>query len=831
MANIFNQRATRNALILILLLASVCLAYLLYHHVDARNKLVVETKQDAQEKAVNAASSIEEEISLLLEADDLAAEFTSHGPFRDYKDVEKRLMEKALEFPKITALTAAFDPNSIPDNVSKECYDGPPTCRQLITQPNSSGDSVSLYSPWTKGGGESTNPVMKWVEEDYDYTDKGLDWETTGKRLAGTAWYTVPMDSNEPTWSIPYFGASGDDYYAGYGVPFYTDESKKTQAGMISADMGLADIQRIVAALTPGSPGDGYGFVIAGNGKFISHPIGDYVKNSENITAMNADWSVAYLDEQLERQNAEVLIFDHEDKISSQESWVFLVPLIEAQWWVGISLDKRQIFKNSGYLEEERKRLALIASLSILVLSLAAALVLRVYAGGTHNKWIFVAFTCAFGISGIIYLWSINLGDDPSEGTGNLELVDPAITAKVVNDAKLALTQSGTNTDNEAADAKSSVGQTGGLLDPELMRIFQEYTRNEYADSDAYPKEENSDGLTEQLAPCDSPSALPGKSVEESPMELWAFPTGVFVQSIDFSNNGRTAIDGYIWRQTDDGYRKSPSFQNYEQSVVLPDGQDTNLNHLYTQKSEKRCVEGLSFSTDIKQKYDYKKYPFQREDIRIRIRSADLTGDNLLTPDLKAYYSTDPEMRPGLSQDIVVNGWDVEKSFFSYRDVGFGTDFGSYDGENADRNTQELIFNISLKRSFLSPLLTNFIPIFVVALLLYGVLLTVSKDPDSKSSFGFSTITVLGFCGTLFFAVIVAHLNMRIGLAAQGVIYIEAFYFALYTALVAVALNALAVSSKQVTSILTLGDNSLIKLTYWPVLVIALYLVTYFTFN
>lgn len=727
-------------LIISFLISTAILAWLILHQINERNELVVETKTDARNKAVSAARAIENQIVGLLSAESLADRFTKHGDFSDYRAVETYLIEAAAEHRDVSSFTAAFLPHSVPDNT-------PPSDALKYQYP--------LYSPYTWWDGDELTIVR--VDDSYDYTlpdpsslsECDLDAVVIVEicNRPRTAWFTDPIDQNESVWGEPYFGDSGRTYWAGFGTPFYRSDGF-TKAGMISADMKLADIQRMISELTPGNLGDGYGFIVSQDGLFISHPDTKFVQERKNISELDPDWAITKLNASIAESGKNLLTLDHTAHDSGQDSWVFLVPVKNAGWWIGISVDKGQIFKNAGFLASERYRLALIATLAIITASLAISLLLRVYTGNRTHIFISVAIICALFLSGIVYLWFINLGSDPSEGGGNIELVDGAITAKVVNNISTALRES------------------GGAID-----VSQ---------------------------------------------------TGIYVQSLDLSKSGRLSVAGYIWVQSSQNQNGQP--------ITIPGGRDTQLDLLYSDNHKTGTVRTTSFSTNIQQDYDYKKYPFQREDINIRFRPTNLTENILLSPDLASYETTNPRLLPGLNQEIIVDGWHAVESFFAYKPVSFGTDFGDYDSLKKGKR-YDLTYNITLKRSYISPLLTNFIPILVVALLLYAVLLTISRNPTVVSAFGFSTLTVLGFCGTLFFAVVVAHLNLRIGLGTQGVIYIESFYFALYGALVFVGMNALLVSSQAKLGVFQVGNNELMKILYWPTILVVLYGITFFTFS
>ncbi len=106
----------------------------------------------------------------------------------------------------------------------------------------------------------------------------------------------------------------------------------------------------------------------------------------------------------------------------------------------------------------------------------------------------------------------------------------------------------------------------------------------------------------------------------------------------------------------------------------------------------------------------------------------------------------------------------------------------------------------------------------VVALLLFGVLLLTRRDEESRTRFGISTFGVLGSAGTLLFAVLLRHTQLRGAIAPEQIVYLEALPFLLYLAILLVALNAILLASPLRLRLLEYRDNLLPVLLYWPAL-------------
>ena len=202
----------------------------------------------------------------------------------------------------------------------------------------------------------------------------------------------------------------------------------------------------------------------------------------------------------------------------------------------------------------------------------------------------------------------------------------------------------------------------------------------------------------------------------------------------------------------------------------------------------------------------------------------------VLVPDIGAYDSTKPADKPGLEKlDLIVEGWEVVNSFFSYRNVGYNTNFGlpNFQGRN---DFPELYFNIGLKREFLNPMIQVILPFILMAFLMFATLLTIRASGDENEALGFSTSTVLGFCAAVFFVVVISHSDLRDRLAAKGIIYFEWFYFVLYLAILGVSLNAVLIATPLRDSHLHYRDNLPARLLYWPLICGALLIATVWNF-
>ena len=151
------------------------------------------------------------------------------------------------------------------------------------------------------------------------------------------------------------------------------------------------------------------------------------------------------------------------------------------------------------------------------------------------------------------------------------------------------------------------------------------------------------------------------------------------------------------------------------------------ITEIYRTREEDQETIGWHVRAVLNQQFDFSDYPFDREDVFVRLRHRDFEKGVLLSPDLVSYSSTAPDSIPGIESDeFFLEGWDVERSFFSFRENNYNTNFG-VSSSAVQQSSSELYFNIGLSRHFLDPFISYVVPILVVALLLFAVLVIFSS--------------------------------------------------------------------------------------------------------
>ena len=303
-------------------------------------------------------------------------------------------------------------------------------------------------------------------------------------------------------------------------------------------------------------------------------------------------------------------------------------------------------------------------------------------------------------------------------------------------------------------------------------------------------------------------------------------PTGVSIQSMEFLTGDNVQVTGYIWQ------RFGPDVpDDIDRGVVLAEGVKEAYDAKEAYRYEEGGVEtiGWYFAATLRQPFEYAEYPFDEQDLWVRIWPRDFSRDIVLVPDFSSYNTMRPTSMPGVESEFVYSGWSPVYSGFSFADEVYDSSFGiGVAGQYPD--LPDLYFNLVLDRNFVGPFFDIFVFAIAVACLLFGLLALTTDDENLKSRFQLSTAGVLTAASGLLFAVILKHNQIRTSSDTQGLSYIEAVPIILYGIIVFVVLNAILLASPVNVRVFDYRHNLVPVLAYWPVLLGLLLAVTLIVF-
>ena len=318
--------------------------------------------------------------------------------------------------------------------------------------------------------------------------------------------------------------------------------------------------------------------------------------------------------------------------------------------------------------------------------------------------------------------------------------------------------------------------------------------------------------------------------------------TGIFIQSLKFFNSSEVNISGYIWQHFPIETYQNTADDDLVPGFILPEqvytASDSVLNFAYRKEScptdaGLACkfgheVIGWYFESTLKQGFNYTKYPFDHKTVWVRFWPKEFSDNVILSPDFSAYKSTGVDAIFGIEQKIVLGAWIRENTYFDYKPSSYDTNFGisNYMGQ---KNFPELYYNFVVKRRFDNAFIIYVLPLFLVSVLLFAALLTITDSPNHNVLLGFNATGFLGMCSALFFVVMIAHIQLREQFSGSSVVYLEYFYILMYFLLVCSTINTylFSIRPKILQKIILYKDNIIPKICFWPFVFFALNLITW----
>ena len=262
----------------------------------------------------------------------------------------------------------------------------------------------------------------------------------------------------------------------------------------------------------------------------------------------------------------------------------------------------------------------------------------------------------------------------------------------------------------------------------------------------------------------------------------------------------------------------------------MPEAEQATFQEVQRVQQGNEELIGWSFTTRLRQQFDYHRYPLGRQQIWLKLWYKDFARNVYLAPDLGAYTSLDPAALPGLDKGLVLENWDIQESYFSYRAVRYNADFG-IQGYAADQRQPELRYSISIKRHILSALISRMIVPLVILIQLFVLVVVIGPDSKRLEQFDVRPGAVIFICAAFFFAVLVAQNSLRAELQSGGLVYLESLYIITYLVILAVAINSMLLVTKPNLGLFRDYDNMWVEVFYWPTIWLAMIVITFLTFR
>jgi hypothetical protein len=313
--------------------------------------------------------------------------------------------------------------------------------------------------------------------------------------------------------------------------------------------------------------------------------------------------------------------------------------------------------------------------------------------------------------------------------------------------------------------------------------------------------------------------------------EILYVPTGIYIQHMNYTNAFDVMLSGYIWQKYSKEQTTYRDGTPISQGIILaetePNAEVLSLEEAYREDRGDHEIIGWYFRVSVRQGFDYSHYPFDLQTVWLRMWHQDFNRHVVLVPDLEAYNILTPVSLPGMEKDFVLPNWSLKASYFNYKFNSYNTNFGVRPVSSSERRP-ELYFNIVVQRKFLSPFITNIVPLLVVAILAFTVLMTTNRE--GRELLGFSGFGVVEACAAFFFVVTITQAEVRHSLEVSNLIYLDYFFFIIYLVLLGVSINSILFTRTDSFRLLEYRDNIIPKMSFWPLLLGTLLVVTEWVF-
>ena len=307
-------------------------------------------------------------------------------------------------------------------------------------------------------------------------------------------------------------------------------------------------------------------------------------------------------------------------------------------------------------------------------------------------------------------------------------------------------------------------------------------------------------------------------------------PTGLYIESIQFKGPYGVQVSGYVWQRYANDLPNDLVPKDDDVGFVMPEAQYARYFKAYQAQQGNEELIGWSFFATLREQFDYKEYPLDRQQIWIELWHKDFERNVYLAPDLEGYTSLNPAALPALDKDLVLEDWDFQESYFSYRAPRYNSSFG-IQGYEPDQRSPELRYNISIKRNLLSTLISRMIVPLVILIQLFVIVVVIGTKEKRLEQFGVRPGAVIFTCAAFFFATLVAHNSLRGDLRAYGLVYLESLYILTYFVILVVAINSVLLVAQPNLKLFRDYDNLWTEVLYWPTILLAMVVITFLTFR
>ncbi len=267
----------------------------------------------------------------------------------------------------------------------------------VIFLPYAASQEKRLYAPYVKKEGDQLIPYQ--MEDSIDYTEK--------------PWYEEALQA-EGWGNKPHMSQTTNRLTVGYTVHFKLPQSKNSGLdGMVRIDMDMLGVDKMVAEQNLGKAG--YGFILAQNGTYMSHPTSALVSQQKTIVDVAEG-----LDLPSRQQISQLALQGKGGYLKSVNPdlklpiIVIVKPIPSSKWVLGVTLI---LDENASASMEVRRSIINLACTLLAAIALAGFVWFRVYTLEKTRLWHWSSTVSLLFALGVCLLWTLTIiyPDPPSD--------------------------------------------------------------------------------------------------------------------------------------------------------------------------------------------------------------------------------------------------------------------------------------------------------------------------------------------------------------------------------------------------------------------------------
>ncbi len=306
-----------------------------------------------------------------------------------------------------------------------------------------------------------------------------------------------------------------------------------------------------------------------------------------------------------------------------------------------------------------------------------------------------------------------------------------------------------------------------------------------------------------------------GQRNEEPPISL---PTGLFLHNLTFPTSNKVSLAGYWWQKI------PPRDKKISTGILFPEASETTVKEIFNKEERRHETVGWNISAQFAQKHRYSFFPFDKVHVDIVMSSTDFENNVALTPDFSGYKSYDVDPLPGITNQISIPGYSLERSYFSFSVIPPADEVG-LDALRKVTDKVQLHYNLILKRKLINPFIMFFLPLLVILFSIYAIFLLSQRGTTHFDAFR----SLTAYTG-LFFSLVILHQTLRNQVQAGELLYIEYFFFFAYITILLLVFHALIRRAHPTIRQATEKMAPYLRLLFWPLQLALWFAVTMFTF-